>query len=144
MISNYIINHLKTVSAVTDLIGTNPVKVFPSQVPKKVGSVEIKAPYVLLNATGGDDERAMQGRTGVVEQFYAVQAVSEETLSAANQIYMAILGALDSASYDDWAGMRVHYSEMSQPTQGSVSASDGAQDALEVMVGTLFIRFDNP
>lgn len=140
MIVRHIINYLKTVSAVTAIVDSNPIKVFPGDVPKQAGSnTEVKPPYVTIEERGGDPVRSMGGRTGVRDAYFSIQAVSTSKLQA-GALYEAVADALDSASYQDWDGLEVQYSEVDEPTDGSVSPTDGAQDSLKIMTGTMLIR----
>ena len=140
----HIINHLKTVTAVTAIIGSDPIKAFAGEAEKRMANaagnaVDVAAPYVLFLSRGGDPLRDMDGRIGTREVDFLVEAVSFSMLEA-ESLYTAVGDALDVAAHDFWDGIEVQYSEIDEPTNSSVPPTAGEQKSLKVLSGHLFVR----
>jgi len=139
-----IINHLKTISAVTDIIGSDPIKAFAGKAEKKMDNaagnpVALAQPYVVIIDKGGDKVRTMDGRTGTREVDFLVEVTSKSGIQA-NTLYNAVGDALDVAAQEYWDTIEVQYSEMDEPTDVSVPPSAAEQKPLTVLAGHLFVR----
>tara|TARA_R110000803_G_scaffold89779_10_gene157052 strand:+ start:414 stop:854 length:441 start_codon:yes stop_codon:yes gene_type:complete len=140
----HIISYLKTQSGVTAIVGTRPVSIFPHDVPKKMNTVsglpkDVTVPYIIIEKRGGEAVRGMEGRTGVREMNFLVEAVSD-SIRVAEALYEALIASLDSKAHVKWDGIEVQYSELSEGADTSIPATDGAQDSLKVFAGSLFVR----
>jgi hypothetical protein len=143
MITN-IINYLKTQSAVTDIVGDDPIKMFAGEVPKVMdkasgNEVAVTAPYILIEERGGEKVRCMEGRTGVRDVDFLIEAVSYSKLEVI-ALYEALGDALDVAAHETWGTIEVQYSEMDEPTAASIPPSAGEEYELKVLGGHLFVR----
>lgn len=143
----HILNHCKTKTAITDLIGTDPFKMFPFDVPKSIKdslgiSHNIRFPYVLLEAQSGEDVEYLEGRSGTIEMYYTVSAVHVRGIIA-DKIYRAVKNAIGHAIHEQWDGIHVHRSHMGFPGLPDEPATDGSDDSVYYAVGTLYVMAED-
>jgi len=87
MILEAIYTKWKSISAITDIIGTDPCNLFFTHVPtelKKANGrrVDVKPPWIVITILGGGSELHMSGDTGLAADEFAVEFTSTSTLKA--------------------------------------------------------------
>jgi hypothetical protein len=111
LIIQHIYDHLAAISEITDIVGTDPCKIFPGQALKEVNdSVGIKqkvtAPYIVFRTSGGDPERHMGGDTGTTIGNFAFQFFGR-TWSQAESLFNAFRQKVDTDNHTTWGTVRV-------------------------------------
>lgn len=142
-----IITYLKTVTEVTDIVGSDPCKVFGGDVPdyvltSKNAEVSIKPPYILLETAGGPTIKHMGGDSGVRERNFQVTCADVRSSQDAELLYDAVRTALGFAAYEQWGNTFVQYSEMDEPTDVSAAPTDGGPVSLFLQAGRLTVRYN--
>lgn len=104
MIGNAVFARLASVSGVTELVGSNPSRIWPG-----AGLETPTRPYVLYNqiSSGAADTRALRGRAGIFRTLQQID-VYADTYSDALALANAVRGALDGVeSETTWGGMTI-------------------------------------
>jgi hypothetical protein len=130
MILESIYTYWKSVSEITDLVGTDPCKIFFGHVPtelKKANGrrVDLKPPWILVTDLGGDSELHLSGDTGVATDDFAVE-FSSTSLLKAKTLFDETRQKINTFNHGLWGSTFVQSCFMSQPRDVTPQPVTGA------------------
>ena len=137
-----ILRYLIADSNVQTLLGRSPCRIFPGDVPVKIGTVDIKPPWVNLERGAWEEEMCFTGGTGCFKCPTNVVVVAD-TIKNASSIYAALRYLLNAKWSVTWgAKIRVAESSMSVGQQVPLLEADGSPSQWQQLVGELFVICD--
>jgi len=137
-----IMRYLIADTNIQSLLGVSPCKIFPGDVPPKIGLCDIKPPWVNLERGGWDEEMCFTGGTGCFKCPTSVVVVAD-TIKNAGVIYATLRYLLNAKWSVTWgAKIRVAESSMSVGQQVPLLEADGSPSQWQQLVGELFVICD--
>ena len=133
-----IMRHLIDKKPVQDLLGRTPCKLFPGDVPQKIGTIDIRPPWVNLERGSWEEEMSFSGGTGCWKCYSAVVVVAD-TIKNASRIYATLRQILNGKYSETW-GDRIWIGEssMNGGQQVPLLEADGSPSQWQQIVGELF------
>lgn len=130
MILEAIYTKWKSISAITDIIGTDPCKLFfthiPTELKKSNGRrVEVKPPWIVVTILGGGSELHMSGDTGLAADEFAVEFTSTSLLKAMN-LADAVRSNVNTFNHGLWGSTYVETAFIDDPRDVTPQPVTGA------------------
>lgn len=136
-IMTLLIEYLSSQSSIKALVGNNPCKVFPGDVPLKVGGNEIHPPWLNLKRGEWDEVVHFRGGTGTYICPTTVIAHGA-TAQIAGQIYDAVYALLANKWSETWSDrLWVSESTMSLGQSVELLEADGSPSKWQQVEGVL-------
>lgn len=146
-----ILQHIKakvdSTASITAIVGTDPVKVFPSRAPSEVNDSvgirqKVNPPWITFSFAGGAPERHMGGDTGTTVAGFTFQFVAETWLGA-EALFNTFRKAIDTDRHTNWGSIRVQRAFVDDPNDITNDPITGAQvdyPTLESFVEVVYDR----
>jgi len=133
-----VIAYLSDITAVQDVLGRNPVKLFGGAVPEEIEGTKIKMPYARLDGAF-DEEMCFSGGTGCFRANISVSVVAA-TLSECRKIMATLAKQLRGKYSETWgARLFVGESQMDSGAPVPIMLPDGYPAPEQQVVAELFL-----
>lgn len=134
-----LISHLMEQTAIQNLLGRTPVKIFPGSVPAKVQGIPINVPFVALERGPWDEVNHFSAGTGELICPTRVVVVAD-TITQAGEVYSALRTQLHMKWSETWSErLAITESQMDLGNQVPLLEADGSPSAWQQLVGELFL-----
>ncbi len=129
MILQAVYDHLKTVSALTSIVGSDPCRIFYGIAPPRVKDSfgidqKVKPPYIVYDLIGGDNYEHMTGETGLAGARFRFE-FTELTSLKAELLYDTFRQNVNTANHTTWGTTRIESVQVEDPFDITVDGFSG-------------------
>lgn len=134
-----IMRYLIADAGVQERLGSAPCKLFPGDVPPKIGTCDIKPPWVNLERGAWEEQMTFNGGSGCFICPTNVVVIAD-TIKNASSIYAMLRLLLNGKWSTTWGGnLWITESSMSLGQQVPLLEADGSPSQWQQLVGELFV-----
>lgn len=129
MILQAIYDHLKTISELTSIVGSDPCKIFYGVAPPKVKDSfgidqKVKPPYIVYDMVGGEGFDHINGETGLASASFQFE-FTETTSLKAELLFDTFRKNLNTANHTTWNTTRIESVQIDEPFDITVDGFTG-------------------